>query len=273
LKTAPILSIFFAVFLSINCFAQETKQDSSFVVSGKIINPENMEGISFAHIKLDHTYWGIVCDSLGFFRIRIQPEQKLHITAIGFKEQVVSINSPSASDEVFQEIYIKQESYLLQEVNIYSLGTWADFKNEFVKKDLPKKENIAETFDYGNLKMDRAMANSLHKGGFGLSLGFNRKKAKGMHIPSPIEKLHEQFLKEKYNRELVAQLTNESGKRLDSFIKYINTNTHFNYQTSQYYIGNKIKQLYKNFLQKNPNWEYEFTYTDTLGSIPNHLRP
>ncbi|WP_209319870.1 carboxypeptidase-like regulatory domain-containing protein [Ancylomarina longa] len=273
MKTIFTLSLIIALLTSVNCFAQKQKSDSSFIVSGKVINPESLEGISFAHIKIANTYWGIVCDSLGFFRLRINPNQKLRISAIGYKEQVVSIKTPKIEDEVFQEIKMEQESYLLQEVNIYSLGTWSDFKENFIKTDLPKKENIAETFDFGNLKMDRAMANSLKRGGFGFSFGFNRKKAKGIHIPTPIEQLHNQFLEEKYNRELVAKLTNESGKRLNLLLKYINTNAHFTYQTSDYFIGNKIKQLYKDFLHENPNWEYEFTYTDTLGLIPNHLRP
>ena len=239
-----------------------------------------MEGISFAHINLDDTYWGIVCDSLGFFRMRVNPGQKLKVSALGFKEQIVSILPPTIEDEIFQEIYMERESYLLEEVNVYSLGSWEDFKENFVKEELPEEENIAESFDFGNLRLEQAKANTIKREGFGITLGgginpfkSGGKKAKGLRVPNQLEVIHEQILQSKFNKELVAEITKENGKRLDLLMEYINSRSNFTHQTSEYYIGSKIKQLYDEFLQENPNWDENFTFTDSLGKIPNHLRP
>lgn len=255
-------------------FAQD-KEDQTFVVSGKVINSETKEGISFAHVSLDGTYWSVICDSLGFFRIRINPDQKLKVRAMGFKPQIVAVQTPSVEPEIFQEIKMEQESYMLRQVNVYSFGTWNDFKEQFVKEKLPEEEDIASSFDFGNLKLDLAEANTRRHGGFGLSFGAfgGKKKAKGMEVPTSIQVLHDQLLAEKYNRKIVAEITSEKGKRLDILMKYINSRVRFTYRTSDIYITTKIKQLYKDFLNEDPDSSYNFTYTDTLGKIQNHLRP
>ena len=273
MKTIFNTTILLTFFVSIS-FSQN-KQDQSFVVSGKVINANTKEGISFAHVNLDDTYWGVICDSLGFFRIKINPDQKLKVRAMGFKPQIVSVQAPDTEPEIFQEIIMEKESFMLRQVNVYSFGTWNDFKEQFVKEKLPEEENIASSFDFGNLKLNLAEANTLRHGGFGLSFSpfGGKKKAKGMVVPTSIQLLHEQLLAEKYNRKIVAEITNENGKRLDILMKYINSRVRFSHQSSDIYITTKIKQLYKDFLNEDPDWNYNFTYTDTLGKIQNHLRP
>jgi len=273
LKAAIITLILLVTFHSIG-FSQD-ESDKSFIVSGKVINPETLEGISFANINLDDTYWGIICDSLGYFRLRINPEQKLKISAIGYKEQIVAVAEPSAENEVFQEIFLERETYMLREVDVYSLGSWNDFKEQFTKQEIPQEENIAESFDFGKLNLEQAKAKTLNHGGFGLSFGIfgsGKKRAKGK-LPNPLDDLHEQLLANKYNKQIVAEITHESGERLDLLMKFINSQTNFTYQTRDIYIVNRIEQLYNKFQQENPSWDYDFTYTDSLGNIPNHLRP
>lgn len=273
MKTASFLTIVL-LFFAFQGFSQEDESDDSFVLSGKIINAENNEGISFAHVGLGDSYWGVICDSLGFFHIRVYPEQKLKISALGFKEQVTDIVLPvNGEKEVFQEIYMDRESYLLQEVDVYSLGTWAEFSKKFVKMDTPKDKDASVAMNFGDFTMDEYKGRAMRRQGFGLSLGFGKKKAKGINLPSELDLINEQLLNEKYNRQLVADLTNESGKRLDILMKYINAKTNFTAQTRDYYIVTKIKQLHKEFLQENPDWDLNFTFTDSVEHVPNHLRP
>nr|WP_320118066.1 carboxypeptidase-like regulatory domain-containing protein [uncultured Marinifilum sp.] len=269
------LSLLLVISFAFNMFAQD-KSDLSFIVSGKVINSETNEGVSFAHINLDDTYWGIICDSLGFFHLRVNPDQKLKISAMGFKEQIVSIVPPSVENKIFQEIYMEKESYMLKEVDVYSLGSWNDFKEQFVKQDTPEEENIASSFDFGNLKLAQAEAKTLKHQGFGMSFniwGSGKKRTKGLRTIDPLQDLHDRMLSEKYNRDIVAEITHESGTRLDLLMKYINSNTQFSYQTRDIYIVSKIKQLHNKFIESNPTWDYDFTYTDSLGHVPNHLRP
>jgi carboxypeptidase-like protein len=280
LKTS-LLTIFLSLFFLFGAYSQEEENDNSFIVSGKVINSETLEGVSFANVNLHGTYWGIVCDSAGFFRLRVHPDQNLRISALGFQEQFVNITPPKAEEEeVFQEVFMEQGSILLEEVSIYSLGTWAQFKENFIKEDLPEDENIATTFDFGNLKLAQAEANSLNRQGFGFnlldgisavrSIGKKRRARKGI-----VEMTDWQLriLQQKYNKEVISELTHESGYRLDQLTEYINTKQSFTYQTSEMYIGVRIKQLHKDFLREKPQLENNLSYADSLGTIRNHLRP
>lgn len=275
-----ILNLLLGVLFLNSVFSQENKTDLSFVVSGKVINPENLEGIAYAHIKLDETYWGVICDSLGFFHLRVHPDQKLKISALGFREQIVEIVPPSVENEIFQEVYMERESYLLEQVNVYSLGTWIDFKENFVKEKLPVEENIADRFDFGNLKLVQAEANSLRKQGFGLNLadgiGLIKSIGKKRRDNKKSDELTDwqlRILQSKYNKDVIAELTHETGYRLDVLMQYINSKSDFTHQTSELYIGVRIKQLYRDFLQENPQLEENLSYTDSVGTIYNPLRP
>lgn len=280
MKTS-LLTIFLSLFFLFGAYSQEEENDNSFIVSGKVINSETLEGVSFANVNLHGTYWGIVCDSAGFFRLRVHPDQNLRISALGFQEQFVSITPPkTGEEEVFQEVFMEQGSILLEEVSIYSLGTWAQFKENFIKEDLPEDENIATTFDFGNLKLAQAEANSLNRQGFGFnlldginavrSIGKKRRARKGI-----VEMTDWQLriLQQKYNKEVISELTHESGYRLDQLMEYINTKQSFTHQTSEMYIGVRIKQLHKDFLREKPQLENNLTYADSLGTVRNHLRP
>lgn len=275
-----ILNLLLGVLFLNSVFSQENKTDLSFVVSGKVINPENLEGIAYAHIKLDETYWGVICDSLGFFHLRVHPDQKLKISALGFSEQIVEIAPPTVENEIFQEVYMERESYLLEQVNVYSLGTWIDFKENFVKEKLPVEENIADRFDFGNLKLVQAEANSLRRQGFGLNLadgiGLIKSIGKKRRDSKKSDELTDwqlRILQSKYNKDVIAELTHETGYRLDVLMQYINSKSDFTHQTSELYIGVRIKQLYRDFLQENPQLEENLSYTDSVGTIYNPLRP
>ncbi len=280
-----ILILFFSFYFAIGAFAQTENQeeievqDSSFVVSGKVINPENLKGIAFAHVKIHDSYLGIICDSLGFFHLRVNRDQKLKITALGFQEQIVEVIPPTEADEVFQDIVMVRQSYLLEEVEVYSLGSWTEFKENFVKADVSVEENIATTFDFGNLNLAQKEASTLQRGGFGLNLmdgiGLLKsigKKRRAKNAKPTMANWQLRILQSKFNKEIVAELTHESGKTLEILMEYINTYSNFTHNTSELYIGVKIKQLHKNFLQDRPQFEKSLSL-DSSGPVSNHLRP
>ncbi|WP_054716566.1 carboxypeptidase-like regulatory domain-containing protein [Marinifilum fragile] len=269
------ISTIFLLLLTIsNSFSQDHK-DQTFVVSGKVINSETKEGISFAHVNLDDTYWGVICDSLGFFRIRVNPDQKLKVTAMGFKAQLVDVQTPGVEKELFQEIIMDQESYMLQEVQVHSFGSWNDFKEQFVKAKVPADPDASLAINFGDFTMDEYAGRAMRRQGAGISLGFGnrKKKFKGMKIPTKLEEIHTTLLSEKFNRNLVAEITKENGNRLDILMKYINSRTSFSYQSSDMYIVRRIKELHKKFLQEDTDFQNNLSFTDTLGTIENHLRP
>ena len=257
-------------------FSESSKIDSIISISGQILQSESLIPIPLATIAIKRARKGIICDSLGIFHLQIKQYDTLRISALGYKPidwEVPYVFNPDSPP--FFQIKLEDISYLLNEVDIYALGTWDEFKEDFIKKDLPEDENIATTFNFGNLKLAQKEANSLKRdgGGFGFGIRFNKKAYKRIPRMEPLAQLHEQMLASKFNKELVADVTKESGERLDVLVKYINSKSRFTYRTSEYYIINKIKQLYQDFLQEKPQLKNNISYSDSIETIKNHLRP
>ena len=256
--------------------AQNSEEDENFTLSGKVIDASTLKGIPFSHIKIDGTYWGVICDSLGFFKVSIKPNQSLKISSLNYAEITVPITNEVTEGEAFQEISLDRVSYMLREVGVYSLGTWEQFKANFVKLELPDETNIADDWDFGYLRRDRKLALSMGRSGFGASFTVNRK-FKDQKQRERVEKLKSNefktdILKTKFNKQLVKDITHESGVRLDAIMVYITEREHFTYQTQDIYIQRRIKACYDTFVLEYVEGEYDYALNDSTKILRNHLR-
>ena len=260
----------------LNSKAQESENDDSFILSGKVIDATTHEGIPYSHIKLDSTYWGVICDSLGFFKVRVQPNQSLKISSMGFAEQIVPISAEVTDGQAFQEVHLERASYMLEEVDIYSLGTWTQFKHNFVKAELPEEKNVAGGWNFGNMKLYMKEALALERGSFGVGVSMNRK-FKDRKQREHVAKLKSQesktaTLKNKFNKQVVRDITHETGARLDALMVYISEREQFTYQTRDYYIQQRIKTLHDQFVLEYVVNHDDYALGDSLERLPNHLR-
>jgi len=264
--------------------AQNNQTDTTYILSGKIIDPGTKEGISYASIKIEDSFMGRICDSLGFFHLRVYPQQNLIISALGFHDKVYTCNKEISEIEVFVEIPLDRTSYMIKEVSVYHPGTWAQFRTEFLNCKIPKDSN--QTILKLNLPYRRNLDNgvSLKMGsgmmsvGFGFNNNAKKRKARKKVMEMTISEFKQEILSENYNKNTVSTITKETGKRLDALMVYINDRQTFTYQTSSYYIGCKILQLHKEFMVKFPplhNFK-NLTFTDSIGIsrslLPDSLR-
>jgi hypothetical protein len=260
--------------------AQTNQTEQTFILSGKIIEPESKEGVSYANITIENSYAGVICDSLGFFRIQVYPKQNLIISALGFREQVYTCSKEINESEKFVEIPLTRTSFMIKEVNVYRPGTWSQFKANFVSYKFPRDSNevIVDLKLPNQLRSTGGTNIRLANGNIGAGFGFNNNKKQR----KALEKVHEMSISEykqeiltgNFNKDLVSQITKETGKRLDALMVYINDRQNFSYQTSSYYIGCKVKQLHDKFLAEYP-LDYDFkylSYTDSIG-VSKSLMP
>lgn len=242
----------------INTLAQQNQTDNTFILSGKITDPKSKKGIAYAHIKVEDTSWGKICDSLGFFHLRVHPEQNLVITALGYQAAVHNTGQKTKELEIFVEIPMIQESYMIQEVNVYHPGSWAEFKSNFLSYQLPQDTvvsimTIKSRYRSGHGGGTTVRMNGKSVGaGFGINNNAKKRKAQQKVREMTISESKRVLLAQKYNREMVGLLTKEGGKRLDALMVYINDRHNFSPQSSSYYIGCRVKQLHKEFREKFP---------------------
>lgn len=258
--------------LTLPIHAQKDTLSNNFVISGKIFDPHTQKGISYAHIIADQTRTGSICDSLGFFKIKVAPNQNLQITAIGFGQQKIPVPKNTTEGEVFLEIPLKRESYLLEEVMVYSLGTWEQFKYNFINSKTPKNnQNIAAGWQFPNMKKVNQTAIAMKRPGAGISVGisgFSRKDRSRLKVAElKKNRYYQNILNKKYNSQIVSNLTGESGKRLDILMVFINSRHTFTYQTKEYYICQRIKEYYKEFLETFPQTDIDYALADPLSNI------
>jgi hypothetical protein len=256
--------------------AQNSEEEESFTLSGKIIDASTLEGIPFSHIKIDDTYWGVICDSLGFFKVAVKPNQNLKVSSLGFAEILVPVTSDVTDGAAFQEIFLDRTSYLLEEVEIYSLGTWGQFKENFVKMELPDESNVAGGWDFGNMKQHMQAAFAMGRPGVGVGISMNRKfkdRKQREHVAKLKSKEFKvDIFKSKFNKQLVEDITQENGVRLEALMVYITEREHFTYQTRDTYIQHRIKACYDTFILEYIEGEYEYALDDTTRTLRNHLR-
>ncbi len=244
--------------------AQE-KIDSSFVVSGKVIDSHSKKGIAYAYITIEQSFMGTVCDSLGFFSLHIQSNQAIKISAIGYKTQKKSIKT-NGDAGIFIEIEMQKNSVLLKEVNVYAFGTWNDFKYQFLKKKLaPEKSIKIDNSILASCKYYDELGKTMRRGGLGISLGMrlgSRNNKKSNALRKLIAK--EQQLQRKYNKKLVAQITHEKGIHLEALMSYINCNATFTYLSEEKDIIKEILRLHQKFRNNKDDKAKYYSLFDTL---------
>jgi len=256
--------------------AQESENDDSFILTGKVIDVASLEGIPYSHIKLDDTYWGVICDSLGFFKVRVHANQSLKVSSMGFAEQIIPITAEVTDGLAFQEVHLERASYMLEEVDIYSLGTWTQFKYNFVHTNIPEEKNVAGGWDFGNLRQFMQAELAMERPGAGVGISINRKfkdrKQREYVAELKSQEAKIEALKYKFNKQIVQDLTHETGDRLDALMVYISEREHFTYQTRDYYIRMKVKSLYGEFVLEYTDDRDDYALGDSAEIVTNHLR-
>ncbi|NOU58919.1 carboxypeptidase-like regulatory domain-containing protein [Marinifilum caeruleilacunae] len=279
---SPTLLIFTLFLFSGNITAQTFLQDSTISISGMILSEKSKEPIENAIVTIKRTRRGVISDSAGVFHLQIQPKDTLVVSSMGY--EIIQWPVPLIIDPDFPpffKIHLKGQAVLLKEVDIYALGTWEEFKEDFVKTKTPPKKNMGEKYKLNEVQMMKIRQKELETTppnivagliGLGSKL-FKRKRKAEPVFSDDINFLHQQMLQKKFNREIVADLTHESDSTLEKVFVFICKNSDFTYKDSEIHIQTKILELYEEYLQDPEKANSSILRLDSLNKIPNHLRP
>ncbi|PXY00908.1 hypothetical protein DF185_13510 [Marinifilum breve] len=277
-----IIIILFLSTLYFRGYSQSFLQDSTISISGLILSDKQKEPIEDAIITIKRTRRGVISDSSGVFHIQILPKDTLVISSMGF--EMIQWPVPAISDPNFPpffKIYLKSQAVPLKEVNVYALGTYEEFKEEFVKKKLPPMKKKGEGFKLSEaqmleikLKEQARTPPNVVAGLVGIGKKIFKKKKKPQPVfSSEVSFLHQQMLQEKFNREIVTNLTGETGNKLEQLYAYICKNSDFTYLDSELDIQTKILELYKEYKLDPEKANSSLLQLNKENKIPNHLRP
>lgn len=272
---------FLVVFLILifNSLYGQSDQEK-FLVAGKVMNSKTGETVPLAHIILNGKRKVTACDDWGGYRILLYPGESITVTAIGYKPTTYMLPDTICKD-TYKEILLQPTSYKLEEVTVFNLGTWEQFKQDFIhmKIEPTKKQKvianmkkaIAARVQYRLNDFDAPKANlarlSQPKGIIsttGLSTGIPVGRKYYTRSQLKINQLSKEYkyakiLAAKFNREIVSEITGEKDEeRLNKLMAYISEKSTFTYQTKAFEILNEVKALYAKFIVLHPASENKF---------------
>lgn len=264
------LKFIIILFLSAHAFqsnAQSFLQDSIVSISGLIYSSKTNEAISNATVTIKRSRKGVICDSTGVFHLQIQDQDTLVISALGYEMKewpVPVILNPDFPP--FFRIKLQDISYMLKEVDIYALGTWDEFKDEFVKAKVKEKNPINKDIGkqlapYNTKKPDPVPAQYRPK--------IDKKMGVVDAIFRPTDFLHNKLSKKektkkklskliksesknkkissKYNAEIVSNATGLEGDELVAFMEFCGKKIHVSENSRDYDVMKQILDLYKEY--------------------------
>ncbi|MCQ2283840.1 MAG: carboxypeptidase-like regulatory domain-containing protein [Bacteroidales bacterium] len=253
--------LFLCLFLSFATLFAQQKQFSAKVLDGITYQP-----LVGASIYNANTHKFAFSDDNGRFSISVSINDTLVISKSVYRQLVVTVNQNVFNN--YDDFFLYYKATMLKEVRIIGLNpSYEGFKNEIVHMDLPDYYKRAEDVKLSDFEK----ANATYKpDGNLLSLG-------GKITTSPITYLYDKYsrkskmnrlynemlsyqddvnnIQDKYNREIVSELTGLQGDELVAFMMYCR----FSYYDLVRWDREKIKSQIK---AKYYDYQYDSIFNE-----------
>jgi len=240
-------------------FTQRDVTDSVHIISGRLIDFMNEDGVQFAHIINQNRGYAMISDTLGYFRILAGLNDLIIVTAIGYYNLPVLINDSILFAEEFRIFKMVPRIYPINEVIVNPLGTYEQFKYNFMNLDVPEPKDqlhpsIMPEIESGIDTLDIIEPFSVMSP---ISAIYNLSSKEGKSLRK-LEKIteEEQFLKQvehKYNQEMLIRITGMEGEELYEFITFCNFSREFLLDATEYEIIEVILKKLKEYKELKGN--------------------
>jgi hypothetical protein len=222
--------------------ARQENTDSLWYFKGRILDSLTGEALAFTHIVNPGRRRAVICDTLGYFYIRVRTHDTLKLSAIGYAPAQIIIVDSMRTLEKLPDILMRSVRYSIQAVMINPLGSYAAFRGRIANLELPPSryeihptvlaeiERETDIIPSGTISPITALYNWLSKE------GKSRRK-----LARLIEQ--EQFEKDisyKYSPLIVSGITGYSGFELYSFMEFCSFKKKFLTEADRYEIRDAV---------------------------------
>ena len=218
--------------------------------NGVILSKIDSTPLAQAHIINLTKKTGVVSNDKGEFTITPQSSDSIAISMMGF--YTLKLIGAQLTDTV----YLEQRNYVLELYNVIPYKTFAEFKEAFVKLELP------DTFKHINptiylskeelIGIDRGSQQGVILTGIVSSLfaAFNKRmKDKANYEMLLLRDEYEAFLATKFNPDLVKRITELNDRTtLEDFIDFCDFSNDFIANNSNYTIITRTFECYDEYL-------------------------
>lgn len=218
--------------------------------NGIILSNLDSTALAQAHIINITKKTGVVSNDKGEFSMTPEPTDSIVISMMGFHSLKL------LGGQLTDTIYLEQRNYVLELYNVIPYKTFAEFKEAFVKLELP------DTFKHINptiylskeelIGIDRVSQQGIIISGVVSSLfaAFNKRmKDKANYEMLLLRDEYEAFLATKFNPDLVKRITELNDKStLEDFIAFCDFSNDFIANNNNYTIITRTFECYDEYL-------------------------
>lgn len=179
------------------------RTDSVFYFKGRVLDSITGRPVAFTHIINTCRNIATICDTLGYFYIRVRSGDTLRFSSIGYAPTELALNDSICTLEKLPEILMRGIRYSIRGVMINPLGSYENFRYKMINLELPpSKYEINPTV---LLKIER---------------GTDTLDMVPVPVMSPITALYNWLSKEGRSRRKLAELIEQEQFEKDIAYKY-----------------------------------------------------
>ena len=179
------------------------RADSVFYFKGRILDSTSRQPVAFTHIINTGRNTATICDTLGYFYIRVRLSDSLQFSAIGYAPVQLVISDSLRRLEKLPDILMRSIRYSIRGVMINPLGSYEYFRQKFITLELPPSK----------YKINPSILSDIEKGTDTLDM---------MPVPglSPVTALYNWLSKEGRSRRKLAKLIEQEQFEKNIAYKY-----------------------------------------------------
>jgi hypothetical protein len=246
MKKIFIYSLF--LLMSVPFFAQDT---TIYIVSGKIIDAETLKPVPLAFLLNTVKMYGEQTDTSGKYRILMMKNDSLRISCIGYYTEYWQPNFSDAdvNNKIDISIYVRPQTYPLGRIDIYQTR-WDAFVYDISQTEILEDETQKRLIKWISTMVDgEDLATLSMKAGIQIPLPIHTHREKQLKKILRQQKIDELNKKaeQKFNKQLVSNITKLEGEELDEFMKYCSFDRDFILKTTEYEMIVIIQDIFEEY--------------------------
>ena len=218
------------------------RPDFNYVFRSRVVNDSTLQAIRDCHIINKTQNMGTVSDAYGDFKISANINDSIFFSAIGFENLTIAITE--AMYNYGYIVKLKPKTYELSEITVkpYQIDMPQIRRSEIYSPPLPNQGGI-------NIPLSGALAHPVTYFYDLLSKEGKQKRYYRTLIEGTADFM---LIGEKFNGELVAQLTGFKDDELIKFMSFCNFSTDFLLNYSPETIRREIRRKLQEYLECHP---------------------
>ncbi|MEM8568277.1 MAG: carboxypeptidase-like regulatory domain-containing protein [Bacteroidota bacterium] len=230
-------------------------QDEYVEIIGEIIDSEKREAVPYVHVVNDQLKLGTVSNTEGRFWIKMQQEDTLKFSAIGFETFVFTLKDDVATDKLMVTIELNLATMELQPVKVFAFRNEEALKQALLDTEVPLEEQQRGIqlpgFYYGPTK-------EVKPSPFGNPISFiaskfsREEKEKKMVAKYQKQVDYQKQIRAKYNQSVVIELTGLPEDKVEEFMEFCKLNDGFLGPASEYEIAIAVNKCLVDFQATTP---------------------